>query len=356
MSMVERSPFLSRITLALVAALAVTVAAVPEADAQAKKPTTKERDAARDAYNAGTMAYEKGDYAGALEGFQKANSIIPSPHAQYWIAMSYDKAGKKEEAIKAFDELFANPDVAKIGDEKLTTARNRLAELKQPPPAAPEPTPPVEEKPPEAPLPVEPPPQDVSAEQPAEEAPPEPAKDDLEAKGGLFEVGLITGPLFVSSSHNLHEERFPHGEYGGMSWLLGLRVGFLYHKYAGMELEYAHGWGSVEDPPGGAMLGGGDSAQFNTIRGHLLGQVPVGRFIPFGLVGVGDLQATSDRLGADGDFLLYFGLGAKFTASKIFTPRLDLRFDLTQKEDGNFGDGVALHPEILLGLGLTLGR
>ena len=360
MSMVERSSFLSRFTLGLLACLAVTVAAVPEADAQAKKPTQKERDSARDAYNSGTAAYDKGDYTAALEGFQKANSIIPSPHAQYWIAMSFDKAGKKDEAIKAFDELLANPDVAKIGDEKQTTAKNRVAELKKPPEPEPAP-PPVEDKPPEPP-PEEtppPPPTDVPPAEPppAEEWPPAGGDEELEWTNMLGEIGLLTGPIFISSEHNLHEERYTHSEYSGMAWLLGLRAGFFPIKYFGIEAEYAHGWGSVETPPGPAVLGaGGDSAQFNTVRGHLVGQAPVGRFVPFGLVGAGVLQATSDRLGADGDFLLEFGIGAKFSATKLFTPRLDIRFDLTQKEDGSFSDGVALHPEILLGLGLTLGR
>src|SRR5262245_56032799 len=94
-SMVERSSFLSRFTLGLLASLAVTTAAMPEADAQ-KKPSTKERDAARDAYNQGTAAYESGNFTGALESFNKANGIIPSPHAQYWIAMSYDRLDRKQ--------------------------------------------------------------------------------------------------------------------------------------------------------------------------------------------------------------------------------------------------------------------
>jgi hypothetical protein len=359
MIMVERSSLLSRFTLGLVAALVTTVAVLPDAEAQAAKaPTAKQRQVARDAYNAGTTAYDKGDYAVALEHFKKANETIPSPHALYWVALSHDKLGHKEDAIKSFDELFAHPDVAKIGDDKLTTARNRAAELKAPPPVEPAPTPPAEEPAPTPP--PEPPPEEPTdqgfEQQPV--APPPAAEDESELKhGGLFEFGLFTGPLFVSGSHNLHEERFTHSEYSSMAWLFGLRAGFLFHENVGLEVEYAHGWGSVEELPGPAVLGsGGTSADFNTFRGHVIGQVPVGRFIPFALLGIGDLQATSDRLGADGDFLLELGLGAKFAATKVVTPRLDVRFDMTQKEDGGFSDGIAVHPEVLLGLSITLGR
>lgn len=358
MNAVRRTSFLSRFALGLVASLVTTIAVVPQVEAQGKKkPAAKDdRAAARQAYNDGTAAYDKGDYAAALENFQKANSIIPSPHALYWIAMSHDKLERKEDAIKSFDELLAHPDVAKIGDDKVATARTRLAALKEPPPAEPAPAPATEPAPAE-PAPAEPaPPPEVVIQEPAE-PPPAPADDD-EVKGGrdnLIEIGLFGGPLFLSSTHNLHEERFTHSEYS-TAGLLGLRVGYLPVKYFGIEAEYAHGWGSVETPPGPAVLGsGGDGAQFNTVRGHVIGQYPAGRVVPFALLGAGVLQATSDRLGADGDFLLEGGLGLKVAATKLIMPRLDLRMDLIQKDGGTFSDGISAQWEILLGVSLALG-
>ncbi len=351
--MVERSSFLSRFTLGLLASLAVTTVAMPEADAQ-KKPSTKERDAARDAYNQGTTAYESGNYTGALESFNKANGIIPSPHAQYWIAMAYDRLDRKQEAIEAFETLLASPDVGKIGEEKQTNARDRLAQLKKS--LEPEPTPPPseEKKPPE------PPPEETPAkplfEEPLPEAPseqPPEASSKVEWKGMAGEIGLFGGVLSIAKDHGLKEDQYDHIDYKAM-YLVGLRGGFYPVKYFGIEVEYAHGWGKVKQPLDAEGVGGdNDRAQVNTLSGSIVPQFPVGRFVPFAVLGAGMLHATSDRLGSDGDFMLQFGAGAKILATKMIAPRLDLRLDLSQDKDGSFG---ALHPEILLGLDLVLGN
>ncbi|MCA9595459.1 MAG: PEGA domain-containing protein [Myxococcales bacterium] len=121
---------------ALVAGALVSMGAMPAAQAQGKpaaaaaKPDKKTRDAARKAYGAGEKAYDAGKYEEAYDSFQKANELIPSPHAEYWMAMALDKQGKEKEATEAFDKLMANPGVAKIGDDKLSTAKKRLGELK----------------------------------------------------------------------------------------------------------------------------------------------------------------------------------------------------------------------------------
>ena len=101
---------------------------------------------------------------------------------------------------------------------------------------------------------------------------------------------------------------------------------------------------------------GGDSAQFDIGRGFVVGQVPFERFVPFARVGGGVIRAKSDRLGKDTDFMLITGIGAKVAVSKVFTPRLDLQLDMTQKVGGGFSEGIALHPEILLGIDFTLNR
>jgi tetratricopeptide (TPR) repeat protein len=100
------------------------------AGAGAKGPDQKTRDAARKAYSDGEKAYAAGEYAKAEENFKKADEILPSPHAEYWIAMSIDKQGRADDAAAAFEKLLANPDVAKLGDEKNEQVKARLAELK----------------------------------------------------------------------------------------------------------------------------------------------------------------------------------------------------------------------------------
>ncbi len=362
---VPGSFFSSRLIIAFcAAAMSLSVASAAHAQGK-KKPAAKvdpkaeeeKRNKAREAYKLGTTAFEIGDYTTAVENFKKAYEILPSPHAQFWIAQSLDNAGKGDEAISAYEKLLADPEVSKIGPEKEDTAKKRLDALKNPKPAeaaADKPAePPPEEKPAEAPPPVEEPPP-AEATPPPESTSPTP---DLKPKAGLIELGLFTGPLFIAGGHNLMEMKFPRREYNSPAWLVGLRMAYFPAKALGIEAEYAHGWGSVKGPVTVTTSGPTeDGAEFNTVRGHLIGQLGSWRLVPFALLGAGVLQATSDRLGADGDFILEVGAGAKFAVSKVFTPRLDLRFDLSQAEGGGFGDGITVHPELLLGASFTFGR
>jgi hypothetical protein len=106
-----------------------TTAAKP-ADAAAKPPSKKTQDAARKAFGDAQKAYSAGSYVDAQAGFTKANELIPSPQASYWIAKSIDGQNKTEEAIAAYEALLADPDVSKIGEEKLADAKTRLDTLK----------------------------------------------------------------------------------------------------------------------------------------------------------------------------------------------------------------------------------
>jgi hypothetical protein len=67
------------------------------------------------------------------------------------------------------------------------------------------------------------------------------------------------------------------------------------------------------------------------------------------------LNGSSTPGGSDLDFLLQAGVGAKLYATDVIVPRLDFRLNLTQKQGGGFADGVAVHPEVLLGLGFAFG-
>ncbi len=117
---------------------AIGVCATQPAQAQGKKaaaakPDKKTRDAARKAYKAGEQRYKEAKYAEAFDSFKKAFDLIPTPHAQYWMAMSLDKQGKPVEAYAAFKMFMENPAREKAGEEKNATAGKRYEELKKTP-------------------------------------------------------------------------------------------------------------------------------------------------------------------------------------------------------------------------------
>lgn len=347
-----------RRSLAEIGCWLVLATASSSALAQDKAPDKAQRAAAREAYDAGTRAFEKGDYVSALDNYVKANGIIPTPQALYWIARSYDKLGRTQEAIDAYSTLLSSPNVSSIGEEKLAMANERLAALRPQPEPAPEPAPAPE---PEIdPAPTEPPPPALVEPAPAEPPPPVPSRrddDPLKPQNNLAELGLFTGPLFVSPHHNLRDNSLPRSEYETLSWLFGLRAAYFPVKVAGIEAEWAHGWGHAKEPSDPSVeFARSNSARFDAFRGHLIGQLATSRFVPFALLGAGILRANSARMGGDIDFLLEAGVGAKFAVTELVTPRLDLRVGMTQKDGGGFTDGIAFHPEATLGLSFTLGR
>jgi hypothetical protein len=329
---------ISRFVLGLSVAWLVVTGVVPQAAAADARST------AREAYDAGTLAFEKEDYAGALAQFKTAHDTLPSVQALYWIARSFDKLGQTDEAIKTYQQVADHPDSAKLGEEKRATAQERLATLKAESPAAPAP---VVEELPRGPAP------------PGQFAPPPQGEPKMIWKNHLFELGVISGPLFLNSKHNLVEPGRLHADYT-LAWLLGARVGYYPVPFVGFELDGAHGWGRAKEAPGRPNelreRIEDESAQFNTARGYVVGQYPVGRFVPFVLVGGGVIHASSARLGEDLDFMLVGGAGFKVAVTKHFTPRLDWHLNMTQQRGGGFSEGIALHNEILLGIDFTLGR
>jgi outer membrane protein OmpA-like peptidoglycan-associated protein len=90
----------------------------------------------------------------------------------------------------------------------------------------------------------------------------------------------------------------------------------------------------------------------------LIGQIPGSRITPFAVLGGGRMGISSDRLGDDSDPALHVGLGAKLAVDKLWSVRLDVRDNMTGKNpDTRSSRGeIAHHPEVLLGLSLTLGR
>ena len=134
--------FSAQVTVGLLAGLAsvgVLEGTAHAGDAPAPKaattaapaaPSKKTADAARKAFGDGQKAYGAGSYVDAQTNFVKANELIPSPQASYWIAKSIDGQNKTEDAIAAYEALLADPDVSKIGEEKLADAKLRLDALK----------------------------------------------------------------------------------------------------------------------------------------------------------------------------------------------------------------------------------
>lgn len=349
----------------LVAAAAPSVASAQAAE---KGPTKAERASARDAYDKGTASFERGDYVAALDSFVKANALIPSVQALYWIAQAQDKLGRVDAAIEAYETITARADFSKLSEDKAAVVRARLAALKAPPapPVAPAPAPPPDVAPPPEPPAEEPVPVATMPPPVVNEPPPLDDPKDLRPKKNTAELGVMGGVLFVSDSNNLVAGGRVRQEFKIPTLQLGARAAFFPVSVFGIEAEWAHGIGqtgsSDADPiakPSAPSSTPRDidknTPQFDAVRGHLIGQLPTSRVVPFGLLGAGLLRVHSKQTGKDTDFLLQAGVGVKVMATKLLVPRLDARLNLTQKDGGGFADGVAVHPELLLGLSFRLG-
>lgn len=330
--------------------------------AQAEKMTKADRTAARDAYDKGTTSFEKGDYVTALDSFVKANALIPSVQAMFWIAQAQDKMGRTDLAIEAYEAVTARADFAKLSADKAATVHERLAALKaskeptSAPPAEPAPTAPATtELPPAEPAPqVAAVPASELSLSPAIPPPLHSGAEDLRPAKNTAELGLMGGALVVSDSHNLVGAGQRHRAFEAPVWEVGVRAAFFPASVFGVEAEWTHGFGKEVDADANAPKG--SSANFDIVRGHLIGQLPTSRVVPFALIGGGMMRGSSDQNGSDTDFLLQAGAGLKVIATPLLVPRLDLRVNMTQKQGGRFTDGISVHPEALLGLSFTLGR
>lgn len=162
---------------------------------------------------------------------------------------------------------------------------------------------------------------------------------------GMFELGTGLGILFPSANHNLQLERLAHQEIN--TAVEGfVRAAWLPLKFVGVEAEAAVGASTTED----------DVQSYPwSMRAHALGQLPLWRITPFALVGFGRLGNVSNQIGADSDPLVHFGGGAKVFLTDNALMRLDIRDNLSQKN--NASDGTLTHsPELMLGVSVTLGR
>ncbi|HEX4337592.1 MAG TPA: PEGA domain-containing protein [Polyangiaceae bacterium] len=107
--------------------------AAPQATAGGPDAATKK--GARDAYAAGEKAYTSGDYTTAYDEFKKAHDLIPTIHAEYWMAMAASYGSDPGAAYQGLSDVVASPEASKLGDDKLASATARLDELKKTPAA-----------------------------------------------------------------------------------------------------------------------------------------------------------------------------------------------------------------------------
>lgn len=101
------------------------------AAATAAKPDKKAKAEARAAFEKGQKAFKAGDFAEATASFQTANAILPTPHADWWIAMSLTaQPDKANEALAALEAFLSNSAKDKVGELKVKEAEAKLTELK----------------------------------------------------------------------------------------------------------------------------------------------------------------------------------------------------------------------------------
>src|SRR5438105_1944763 len=83
------------VLLAWLALVARPAAADPVAEAKRLKDVAAE-------------AFLRGDYAAALESFQSAYRIHPTPNLRYDVAVALSKMGRYDEAVEAFEDFLAS--------------------------------------------------------------------------------------------------------------------------------------------------------------------------------------------------------------------------------------------------------
>jgi hypothetical protein len=120
---------LSRLRLPATAlALALCATAVPAAAQPMGKPAPTGTAGARQLFSSGETKYKAGDYAGALNDFQAADSIKAAPQAARYIGLCNDKLGHYADAMIAYERFLADVP-AKLMSEA-DSIRSRVAEIK----------------------------------------------------------------------------------------------------------------------------------------------------------------------------------------------------------------------------------
>jgi OOP family OmpA-OmpF porin len=164
----------------------------------------------------------------------------------------------------------------------------------------------------------------------------------------LIEGGLYGGIFIPNADHDWYGDLHPvKRPLASAAFDVGLRAAFLPIAYAGVELELGVIPTKTRDD-GSATLWVG--------RGHLIGQLPLGRITPFVLAGAGGWRLSSDPsvLGSDTDALFHWGAGVKVALGERILVRADFRHDV---QSGVAGDGaLTSHFELLAGASYVFGH
>jgi len=166
------------------------------------------------------------------------------------------------------------------------------------------------------------------------------------------EYGIYGGMLVTSRRIELFEADFKLRDQGyrplrRVAPDVGLRAGFFPVRWLGAEIE------------AGAMPTRteiGQPALLWTARGAVVGQLALWSVTPFVLIGGGLMGVASHRsaVGNDVDAAMHVGGGVKVYVSRFVHVRLDVRDVVTARR--GYESGLSNSPEILLGVGMTLGR
>ena len=170
--------------------------------------------------------------------------------------------------------------------------------------------------------------------------------DDYGPDNMTFEAGGSLGLFVPSADHEFYEPGRPHHELSMTGLDLGLRLGFYPSIFVGIEGE------ANIIPIGGS---GGVDPILIALRMHAIGQFPIGRIVPFGVLGFGTMISKGDALGDDTDAASYLGVGVKYYVTPRLNVRLDARLIRAPKYEPAV-DGVGTnHGEILLGAAWKFG-
>jgi tetratricopeptide (TPR) repeat protein len=86
------------------------------------------KEEAKKAWEEGQTKFEAGDYQGALEAYQRADTLYPGAAPKHKIALSLDKLGKAREAIAAY-KVFVDSSPGEKFAEKVAESNKRIGEL-----------------------------------------------------------------------------------------------------------------------------------------------------------------------------------------------------------------------------------
>lgn len=168
----------------------------------------------------------------------------------------------------------------------------------------------------------------------------------------MGEVGLFGGVLIPSRRLELFEADVSRPDQGFKEFKrvapsVGLRLGYYPLRFFGVEGEAGVMPTRTEDDRAATLWG---------MRLHFVGQLGLWSVTPFVLVGGGLVGVSSDRsvVGNDVDVAMHMGGGVKVHLGRLTHVRLDVRDVVTARR--GYKAGVSHSAEILLGVGITLGR